>query len=197
MISRIHLILPNAYKLMCFDRNINGNRNVKFLECDKWSLHWYKNLTLVVNPPERKLTKRTSVQWLKIPFFRKGRDGCALLVQPSKSNHSNWKIIFILGSYEWKARLEMVYFSTLINKIITVCLTRALCQDTLIKRNSYNNFHVSYSEECSSKGGVNAGSCASGFGTCCTCKKLNICPILPFNVQKFWWFKLCPWVAIK
>ena len=47
MISRIHLILPNAYKLMCFDRNINGNRDVKFLECDKWSLHWYKNLTLV------------------------------------------------------------------------------------------------------------------------------------------------------
>ena len=47
MISRIHLILPNAYKLMCFDRNINGNRDVKFLECDKWSLHWYENLTLV------------------------------------------------------------------------------------------------------------------------------------------------------
>ena len=47
MIPRIHLILPNAYKLMCFDRNINGNRDVKFLECDKWSLHWYKNLTLV------------------------------------------------------------------------------------------------------------------------------------------------------
>ena len=46
MISRIHLILPNAYKLMCFDRNINGNRDVKFLECDKWSLHWYENLTL-------------------------------------------------------------------------------------------------------------------------------------------------------
>ena len=44
-------------------------------------------------------------------------------------------------------------------------------------RISSDNFHVSYSEECSSKGGVNAGSCASGFGTCCTCKKLNICPI--------------------
>ena len=29
--SRIHLSLPNAYKLMCFDRNINGNRDVKFL----------------------------------------------------------------------------------------------------------------------------------------------------------------------
>ena len=34
MISRIHLGLPNAYKLMCFDRNINGNRDVKFLGCD-------------------------------------------------------------------------------------------------------------------------------------------------------------------
>ena len=28
--SRIHLSLPNAYTLMCFDRNINGNRDVKF-----------------------------------------------------------------------------------------------------------------------------------------------------------------------
>jgi len=34
IISRIHIGLPNAYKLMCFDRNINGNRDVKFLECD-------------------------------------------------------------------------------------------------------------------------------------------------------------------
>ena len=25
-------------------------------------------------------------------------------------------------------------------------------------------------EECSNKAGVNAGSCASGFGVCCTCK---------------------------
>ena len=32
----------------------------------------------------------------------------------------------------------------------------------------------SYSEECSNKGGVNAGSCASGFVVCCTCKKLTI-----------------------
>ena len=30
IISRIHLSLPNAYKLMCFGRNINGNRVVKF-----------------------------------------------------------------------------------------------------------------------------------------------------------------------
>ena len=39
IISRIHLILPNAYKLMCFDRNSNGNRDVKFFEWDYWSLH--------------------------------------------------------------------------------------------------------------------------------------------------------------
>ena len=29
MISRIHLGLPNAYKLMCFDRNINENKDEK------------------------------------------------------------------------------------------------------------------------------------------------------------------------
>jgi len=27
---KVHLSLPNAYTLMCFDRNINGNRDVKF-----------------------------------------------------------------------------------------------------------------------------------------------------------------------
>ena len=31
IISRIHIILPNVYKLMFFGRNINGNRDVKFL----------------------------------------------------------------------------------------------------------------------------------------------------------------------
>ena len=28
IISRIHLSLPNAHKLMCFDRNVDGNRDV-------------------------------------------------------------------------------------------------------------------------------------------------------------------------
>ena len=40
IISRIHLILPNAYKVMCFDRNRNGNRYVKFLECDYLLVQW-------------------------------------------------------------------------------------------------------------------------------------------------------------
>ena len=47
IISRIHFSLPNTYKLMCFDRNINGNSGVKLFEWDYWSLHWRKNLTLV------------------------------------------------------------------------------------------------------------------------------------------------------
>ena len=42
--------LPNACKLMCFDRNINGNRNVKVFECDYLLVHWFVKLTLVVAP---------------------------------------------------------------------------------------------------------------------------------------------------
>ena len=48
IISRNHLSLPNAYTLICFDRNINVNRDVKFFEWAYWSLHWWKNLTLVI-----------------------------------------------------------------------------------------------------------------------------------------------------
>ena len=34
---------------MCFDRNINGNRDVEFFEWDYWSLHWRKKFTLAIN----------------------------------------------------------------------------------------------------------------------------------------------------
>ena len=47
IISRIHLILPNGYKLMCFDRNINANRDVKFLECDYLLVQRSVNFTLL------------------------------------------------------------------------------------------------------------------------------------------------------
>jgi hypothetical protein len=33
---------------------------------------------------------------------------------------------------------------------------------------------ASFSDECSSKGGTSAGTCANGFGVCCTCEKLVI-----------------------
>ena len=40
---------------------------------------------------------------------------------------------------------------------------------------------LNFSEECSTKGGTNDGTCASGFGVCCICKfivvKFHICYI--------------------
>ena len=33
---------------MCFDRNINGNRDVKFLECDYLLVQWCVKLTLAM-----------------------------------------------------------------------------------------------------------------------------------------------------
>ena len=48
IISRIYLGLPNAYKLMCFDRNINKDRDVKFLGCDYLLVQRCVKLTLVI-----------------------------------------------------------------------------------------------------------------------------------------------------
>ena len=45
----------------------------------------------------------------KVPiwqFFRQGRDGCALLVQPSRIPHGIPKILFALGADEFLAMLE-------------------------------------------------------------------------------------------
>ena len=46
LISRIHLSLANAYTLMCFDRNIKGKRDVKFLESDYLLVQRCVKLTL-------------------------------------------------------------------------------------------------------------------------------------------------------
>ena len=46
------LSLTNEYTLMFFDRNINGNRDVKFFEWDYWSLHGRNNLSLILNTKE-------------------------------------------------------------------------------------------------------------------------------------------------
>ena len=45
LISKKHLILRNAYKTKCFDRNINGNRDFEFLECDYLLVQRSVNLT--------------------------------------------------------------------------------------------------------------------------------------------------------
>ena len=46
--SRIHLSLSHAYKLTYFDRNFNGNRDVKFLECDWLLVQQCVKITLVI-----------------------------------------------------------------------------------------------------------------------------------------------------
>ena len=58
MISRIHLNLPNAYKLMCFDRNINGNMDVKLLiaiigHCTDQRKLLYERNTLLKRTPNK------------------------------------------------------------------------------------------------------------------------------------------------
>ena len=55
MMSKIHLSLPNAYKLMCFDRKING-RDVKFLECDYLLVQRCVKLTLGTSPMPKQET---------------------------------------------------------------------------------------------------------------------------------------------
>ena len=39
-------------------------------------------------------------------FLKMGQDGHALLVRPSRIPHRNWKILFVLGSYESLKRLK-------------------------------------------------------------------------------------------
>ena len=41
---------------------------------------------------------------------------------------------------------------------------------TFVSIRSLVRFLSHYREECSNKGGTNDGSCAAGFGVCCTCK---------------------------
>ena len=50
-----------------------------------------------------------------------------------------------------------------------------------------------FSEECSNKGGTNGGSCASGFGVCCTCKLQFIGHIQRVPTNKY--FR--PWEFFK
>ena len=63
MMSRIHLGLRNEYKLMCSDRNINGNRDVNFLECD------YIFACATVRETHFKATQNVKRNFLEIKFM--------------------------------------------------------------------------------------------------------------------------------
>ena len=42
-------------------------------------------------------------------------------------------------------------------------------------------------EECSDKGGTSIGSCAEGYGVCCTCKYMvQLKQMSTFNFKHFW-----------
>ena len=67
-------------------------------------------------------------------FFRKGWDGRALLVRPSKMHHSIWKILFVLGANEYLERLGgkirkcsfMLKYSKITVCLITKCSSQIL-----------------------------------------------------------------------
>ena len=58
-------------------------------------------------------------------FLRMGRDGCALLVRPSRIPYRNLKNIFVLGSYEsletLKGKIVEAPFFKVQSGKITVC----------------------------------------------------------------------------
>ena len=66
MISKSHLSLPNAYRLMCFDRNINVVRDVKLLEYNYLLVQWCVKLTLtypLTFIAENLLKNKTNIWW--------------------------------------------------------------------------------------------------------------------------------------
>ena len=54
---RLH-ISHDTYKLMCFDKNINGNSDVEFLECDYFLVQWCVKLILALHAIKAKKNGR-------------------------------------------------------------------------------------------------------------------------------------------
>ena len=92
IISRIHLSLPYS-KLLCFDKNINGNRDVKFFECDYWSLHWRKNITLWPYLRGKKWNHFSQCFKIKGLHFVKGRPALLDANHWKKVCPSFWKLV--------------------------------------------------------------------------------------------------------
>ena len=89
IISIINLILPNAYKLMCFDRNIYGNSDVKFLECDylleqQWSITYFSTGWDNQTPKSPLLQKHLKIMKARYPclivHISKGMINCYVYV---------------------------------------------------------------------------------------------------------------------
>ena len=95
IISRIHLSLPNEYKLICFERNINGNRDDKFLEWYYWPLHWPKKLTL----GSKDSVKKTPIKQLIYNGLMKKLSstvGLGLLKRTLQTSFGpTWKVLYL------------------------------------------------------------------------------------------------------
>ena len=94
IISRIQLNILNAYKMMCFDRNINGNRDVEFLECDYLLMQRCVKLTLtwvVFLLPANKFDYGNCKMLLL---------GIIWLIKNEGISHKNWRCIKIIVSSE-------------------------------------------------------------------------------------------------
>ena len=77
--------LPNACKLMCFVKNIYGNRNVKFLECDYLLVQWCTKLTLTPLP-----SKCLRNKYMNGPYaYHKKSQTCIYLVVCSATTPRN------------------------------------------------------------------------------------------------------------
>ena len=83
-----------------------------------------------------------------LAIFRKCWDCHALFVWPSKMHHSIWKIPFVSGADEWKAKLESAYSFELKYSKITVCVVHLFEVD-----NPMNNPSIGMQEWWNGGGG--------------------------------------------
>ena len=69
--------------------------------------------------------------------------------------------------------LTTYYFFVAVNFFSVVRFPNNVCSGGSLNGTCYS------AEECTSRGGVNDGSCAGGYGVCCTCMyALRICTIV-------------------
>ena len=69
-----------------------------------WDIFWIKSNNGTFIAPQLKSFGRKKVPFWQL--FRKGQDGCVLIVRPSRIPHRISKILFVLDSHEFLVMLE-------------------------------------------------------------------------------------------
>ena len=117
-----------------------------------WDTFWIKSLNGTFIPLKRNnLARKKFKLYARVKkchsgiFFGKGRDGHDLLVRPSKSNHSIWKILFLWGSFEYlKEKLENAYSFTAFPHIVSAETFLFWIYEIGANSNSYRNISIFY-----------------------------------------------------